>query len=95
MFKCLLRLLAHLRRVSDRYAREGAKVITSLYLLTLMKAYTLLQYYLTREWHVERVKLIHCIYLQQMELTERAVAAQEKASEIAKVNFVAVFITIL
>ena len=44
---------------------------------------------------MERVKLIHCIYLQQMELTERAVAAQEKASEIAKVNFVAVFITIL
>ena len=38
-----------------------------------------------REWHTERVKLIHCIYLQQMELTERAVAAQEKAAEIAKV----------
>ena len=48
-----------------------------------------------REWHAERVKLIHCIYLQQMELTERAVAAQEKATEIAKVRLHCSFTTTL
>jgi hypothetical protein len=43
---------------------------------------------LIREWREERVKLIHCVYLQQMELSERATAAQEKATQIAKVNFI-------
>lgn len=36
-------------------------------------------------WHIERVKLIQCIYLQQMELAQRANASQNRASEIAKV----------
>ena len=38
-----------------------------------------------KESHAERVKLIHCIHLQQIELTQRAVASHEKAAEIAKV----------
>ena len=31
------------------------------------------------------MKLIHCIHLQQLELTQRAVASHEKATDIAKV----------
>jgi hypothetical protein len=38
-----------------------------------------------KESYTERVKLIHCIHLQQIELTQRAVASHEKAAEIAKV----------
>ena len=41
---------------------------------------------LYREWQSDRVKLIHCIHLQQLELTQRAVASHEKATEIAKVS---------
>mmetsp|Transcript_718 Transcript_718/g.1239 ORF Transcript_718/g.1239 Transcript_718/m.1239 type:complete len:134 (-) Transcript_718:251-652(-) len=37
-----------------------------------------------REWQSDRVKLIHCIHLQQLELTQRAVASHEKATDIAK-----------
>lgn len=40
-----------------------------------------------KESHAERVKLIHCIHLQQIELTQRAVASHEKAAEIAKVFY--------
>lgn len=36
-----------------------------------------------REWQTERLKLIHCIHLQQLELSQRATAAQERATEIA------------
>ena len=32
-----------------------------------------------KEWHVERVKLVQCIHLQQLELASRASAAQETA----------------
>ena len=37
-----------------------------------------------REWHSERVKLVQCIHLQQLELAARASAAQETAGAIAK-----------
>lgn len=37
-----------------------------------------------RQWHAERIKLIHCIHLQQLELTASSSAAQERASSIAK-----------
>jgi hypothetical protein len=37
-----------------------------------------------REWHAERVKLIHCIHMQQLELAHRAAAANTQAVEIAK-----------
>lgn len=37
-----------------------------------------------KEWQSDRVKLIHCIHLQQLELTQRAVASHEKATDIAK-----------
>jgi hypothetical protein len=37
-----------------------------------------------RQWHAERIKLIHCIHLQQLELASSASAAQSRASEIAK-----------
>ena len=37
-----------------------------------------------RQWHAERIKLIHCIHLQQLELAASASAAQGRASEIAK-----------
>ena len=33
------------------------------------------------------MKLVHCIHLQQLELTQRAAAANERASEIAKVAY--------
>lgn len=45
-----------------------------------------------KESHAERVKLIHCIHLQQIELTQRAVASHEKAAEIAKVFIIYLFI---
>ena len=37
-----------------------------------------------REWRLERLRLIHCIHHQQIELAQRASAAHEKATEIAK-----------
>lgn len=37
-----------------------------------------------REWHQERVKLLQCVHLQQLELAARASAAQETAAAIAK-----------
>lgn len=37
-----------------------------------------------RQWHAERIKLIHCIHLQQLELAARSSAAQERATDIAK-----------
>lgn len=37
-----------------------------------------------RQWHAERIKLIHCIHLQQLELTSSSSAAQDRASSIAK-----------
>ena len=37
-----------------------------------------------RQWHSERIKLIHCIHLQQLELAASASAAQGRASEIAR-----------
>lgn len=37
-----------------------------------------------REWHNERVKLVHCIHIQQLELMQRATAAHERAGDIAK-----------
>eukprot|EP01031_Cornospumella_fuschlensis_P034566 gene34566-41855_t len=37
-----------------------------------------------RQWQSEREKLIQCIHLQQLELSQRSVAAQERAVEIAK-----------
>jgi len=37
-----------------------------------------------RQWHAERIKLIHCIHLQQLELASSSSAAQTRASEIAK-----------
>ena len=37
-----------------------------------------------KEWANERMKLINCIHLQQMELSQRATAAQSRAGDIAK-----------
>ena len=37
-----------------------------------------------KAWHSERVKLVQCIHLQQLELASRASAAQETAVTIAK-----------
>lgn len=39
-----------------------------------------------REWRVERLRLLQCIHHQQIELAQRAAAAHERATEIAKVN---------
>jgi hypothetical protein len=37
-----------------------------------------------KEWQMERLKLIHCIHLQQLELSQRSAAAHERATDIAK-----------
>ena len=37
-----------------------------------------------RQWREEREKLIQCIHLQQLELSQRSVAAHERAADIAK-----------
>ncbi len=37
-----------------------------------------------RQWQDEREKLIQCIHLQQLELTQRSMAAHERAVDIAK-----------
>jgi hypothetical protein len=37
-----------------------------------------------REWYAERMKLIQCIHLQQLELTQRSSAAHDVAVDIAK-----------
>ena len=37
-----------------------------------------------REWKLERLRLMHCIHHQQIELAQRASAAHERATEIAK-----------
>ena len=39
-----------------------------------------------KEWHVERVKLVQCIHLQQLELASRASAAQETAGACVSVH---------
>jgi hypothetical protein len=39
-----------------------------------------------KQWQSERERLIQCIHLQQLELTQRSMAAQERALEIAKVS---------
>jgi hypothetical protein len=39
----------------------------------------------SREWHHERVKLVHCIHMQQLELAQRSVVAHDRAVDIAKV----------
>ena len=40
-----------------------------------------------RQWREEREKLIQCIHLQQLELSQRSLAAHERAADIAKVFF--------
>lgn len=39
-----------------------------------------------KEWQLERLKLIHCIHLQQIELSQRSAAAYDRATDIAKVT---------
>ena len=39
-----------------------------------------------KDWQLERLKLIHCIHLQQIELSQRSVAAYDRATDIAKVG---------
>jgi hypothetical protein len=39
-----------------------------------------------KQWQSERERLIQCIHLQQLEMTQRSMAAQERALEIAKVT---------
>lgn len=39
-----------------------------------------------REWHEERMKLLHCIHMQQMEMSQRSIAAHDRAVDIAKVS---------
>ncbi len=41
---------------------------------------------MSRQWREEREKLIQCIHLQQLELTQRSTAAHERAADIAKVG---------
>lgn len=38
-----------------------------------------------RQWQAERERLIQCIHLQQLEMSQRALAAHERAVDIAKV----------
>lgn len=38
-----------------------------------------------RQWQTERERLIQCIHLQQLEMSQRALAAHERAVDIAKV----------
>lgn len=40
-----------------------------------------------KEWQLERLKLIHCIHLQQLELSQRSAAAYDRATDIAKVLY--------
>ncbi len=40
--------------------------------------------YVDRKWQDEKEKLIQCIHLQQLELTQRSMAAHERALDIAK-----------
>ena len=40
-----------------------------------------------KDWQLERLKLIHCIHLQQIELSQRSVAAYDRATDIAKVDY--------
>lgn len=37
-----------------------------------------------RQWHEERMELLKCIHMQQVELNQRSIAAHERATEIAK-----------
>ena len=37
-----------------------------------------------RQWDDERAKLKYCIYLQELELNEKAAAAEDRANQIAK-----------
>eukprot|EP01033_Poteriospumella_lacustris_P005832 gene5832-4186_t len=37
-----------------------------------------------RQWQAERERLIQCIHLQQLEMSQRALAAHERAVDIAK-----------
>ena len=39
-----------------------------------------------KDWQLERLKLIHCIHLQQLELSQRSAAAYDRATDIAKVR---------
>ena len=39
-----------------------------------------------KEWQSERLKLIHCIHLQQIELSQRSAAAYDRATDIARVR---------
>jgi hypothetical protein len=39
-----------------------------------------------RQWQTERERLIQCIHLQQLEMSQRALAAHERAVDIAKVR---------
>lgn len=39
-----------------------------------------------KEWQLERLKLMHCIHLQQLELSQRSAAAYDRATDIAKVR---------
>ena len=47
---------------------------------------TLHIYHYHRQWREEREKLIQCIHLQQLELSQRSIAAHERAVDIAKVR---------
>lgn len=41
-----------------------------------------------RQWQAERERLIQCIHLQQLEMSQRALAAHERAVDIAKVRHI-------
>ena len=62
-------------------------IIKPLYLI-LYDYYTIIFYYLCRQWREEREKLIQCIHLQQLELSQRSIAAHERAIDIAKVIYI-------
>jgi alpha-N-acetylglucosamine transferase len=60
-------------------------IYASTLILSFLLVHVIMKFF-CREWQSDRVKLIHCIHLQQLELTQRAVASHEKATDIAKVT---------
>jgi hypothetical protein len=72
-----------LRETLLKYAPAGAESGGDLSALDELSVVELLERE-RRQWHAERIKLIHCIHLQQLELAASASAAQNRASEIAK-----------
>ena len=68
----------------SRTAREGAEQQQCLRAASVSRLPIPLLEKERREWQAERLKLVHCIHLQQLELSQRAAAAHDRATDIAK-----------